>query len=158
MRLEKIEIKNYKSIEKLSFTCNPINRIKTFCLFGENESGKSSILNALELVNGIKLNYPDDYHDPNSFITVKLFYKPENWNIGTLKCVSSQILEKAVLKRLEVTYTYQPKANATLEYNEKPVFTKDVFSELKIDKKELKEDPGNQTKYLRPISRRYFQS
>ena len=76
MRLEDITIKNYRSINEISFSINTLSdNSSTFGLIGVNEAGKSSILKALALKDnfytlGIKQN---DFH--NTKLPVEVDYK-----------------------------------------------------------------------------------
>jgi predicted ATPase len=78
MKLEKITIKNYRSISELSFSINELNdNSTTFGLIGVNEAGKSSILKAIALKDnfitlGIKQN---DFH--NNKLPVEIDYQYE---------------------------------------------------------------------------------
>lgn len=47
MKLEKIDISNYRSIESIEVEIKPIAGSFTFALLGINESGKSSFLKAI---------------------------------------------------------------------------------------------------------------
>ncbi len=51
MILEKIKIKNFRSIKELELNFNEIAEKKCFILLGINESGKSNILKAISLLN-----------------------------------------------------------------------------------------------------------
>jgi len=55
MILKKITIHNYKSIEKLYFKISQLNdETYTYGLIGVNEAGKSTILKAIALKDGLK--------------------------------------------------------------------------------------------------------
>ena len=51
MILKKIEIENFKSIEKIEFDINTIDDSKTTMLLGINEVGKSNILKAMSYLD-----------------------------------------------------------------------------------------------------------
>lgn len=61
MRLTRVEINDYKSIEKLEFKIQKYGSSYTTFLLGKNETGKSNVLNALSLLNksGEKVNFLD---------------------------------------------------------------------------------------------------
>lgn len=62
MKLEIIKIENYKSIQSLEFSVVEINKSYTYSLLGINESGKSSFLKAISLIENYEdLVYPNDY-------------------------------------------------------------------------------------------------
>ena len=55
MILKSIQIKNYRSIEEISFDIIPLSdNTFTYGLIGVNEAGKSTILKALALKDGLK--------------------------------------------------------------------------------------------------------
>jgi predicted ATP-dependent endonuclease of OLD family len=58
MKLEKITIENYKSIDKIEFIISEINNSFTYSLLGINESGKSSFLKAISLFDNEDISYP----------------------------------------------------------------------------------------------------
>ena len=62
MHLESLIIENYKIIENLKFDIVKINRSHSYSLLGVNESGKSSFLRGLSLIDEKDLKYPEDYH------------------------------------------------------------------------------------------------
>lgn len=65
MEIKKIIINNYRSIEYLEFSCSPIADKNCHILFGVNEAGKSSILNAINLVNDYEeFKYKQDCYKP----------------------------------------------------------------------------------------------
>ena len=65
MEISSIQISNFKAIHKLS---TPLSRF--CCIIGENNSGKSSLLQTiLLLIKGTKLS-SQDYYDPSSEIVI----------------------------------------------------------------------------------------
>lgn len=83
MKLQKIEIKNYRSIEYLSIEIKELNDgSSTYGLIGINEVGKSTILKAIGLKDGLKdlagNNLPliEDFRDENE-IEISFFYEFE---------------------------------------------------------------------------------
>lgn len=85
IKLENIEIKNYRCIEHIKI---PIRNIKggyTFCLFGINESGKSSFLKGLSLFDQDDLKYPDDFFNDSLPITIIFHYKTNSEDLKNLK-------------------------------------------------------------------------
>ena len=106
MKLEQIEISNYKSIENVVLPLNKVNGNATFCLFGINESGKSSILKAISLFEGVKLNYPEDYFDEEKPVIVTFKYCIEEKDIIELhkELVSDHSCPKQILKKIKPLY------------------------------------------------------
>lgn len=76
MKLQSIQVKNYRSIEDVAFNTQPRSDGSfTFGLVGVNEAGKSSILKALAIKDGlIKLNQKD-FRDKTKDVEVLLTYK-----------------------------------------------------------------------------------
>lgn len=81
MKLESIIIKNYRSIEELTFNISQLeDKTYTYGLVGVNEAGKSTILKALALKDGLnnekgeKLPLLKDFKDKTKDIEVIYFY------------------------------------------------------------------------------------
>ncbi len=81
MRLRKITIENYRSIDKVSFEIEKREDSSfAYGFIGINEAGKSSILKAIGLKDGLvdssgaKLPLANDFRDKNSAITVTYRY------------------------------------------------------------------------------------
>ena len=74
MNLKKITISNYRSIEELVFPVQPVNGSCTFALLGINESGKSSFLQSLSLLENGQINHPLDYFNQTEEVFVQLEY------------------------------------------------------------------------------------
>ena len=77
MKLTSITIKNYRSIEEISFNITALNdETFTYGLIGVNEAGKSTILRALALKDGMKnergeaLPLAKDFKDPSKAIEI----------------------------------------------------------------------------------------
>ncbi len=121
MKLEKIRIENYRSIESLEFGINEINGSYTYSLLGINESGKSSFLNAISLIGTNNLKYPLDYFDPLSPVVLKLFYSPTeseikqiNKDITDYEKFDKKIKENINLNNIEIEYRFEPNINVNL--------------------------------------------
>lgn len=50
MKLKRIKISNYRSIDSVEIKTEPIQKSNTFTFIGENESGKSNILRGISLM------------------------------------------------------------------------------------------------------------
>ena len=63
MKLLSLTIKNFRSIENETFNIQEVDGTHTFTLIGINESGKSSFLKAVSLVDNDdeKAIFPKDY-------------------------------------------------------------------------------------------------
>lgn len=82
MILQKIEVKNYKSITNIEIPVKKVGGSLTFCLLGINESGKSNILKGISLIDNIDLNFPLDFHDINKPINVNFHYYDKKDIVG----------------------------------------------------------------------------
>ena len=85
MKLSSITIKNFRSIENLTFKVEEVDGSYTFALIGVNESGKSSFLEAIALVGNKEAKISQkDYMDKNKKVLITLNYKlskkwAKNW-------------------------------------------------------------------------------
>jgi len=92
MILKKITIHNYRSIEELSFDINQLNdETYTYGLIGVNEVGKSTILKAMALKDGLKdeksqaLPLAIDFKDKDQPIEIEYFYFLDKEEINECK-------------------------------------------------------------------------
>lgn len=60
MRIEQIDIKNFRSIDSLTIDCDPRCQV----LVGINETGKTNVLRALSLLDAKKKYSPEDWREP----------------------------------------------------------------------------------------------
>jgi len=74
MILEKIIIKNYRSIKCLEIPIVKINNTKTYSFLGINESGKTSILKAIHLYDSENINFPLDFNDIEKPVEISFTY------------------------------------------------------------------------------------
>lgn len=81
MKLESVTVKNYRSIEELTFKIEALSDSTfTYGLIGVNEAGKSTILKALSLKDGLKnemgekLPLAKDFKDKSLDIEIDYFY------------------------------------------------------------------------------------
>jgi predicted ATP-dependent endonuclease of OLD family len=153
MKFKQIEIINYRSIESLTFDIEEINGSYTYSLLGVNESGKSSFLKAITLVNGdaVDFSFPHDYNDDNKSVIIKLFYTCDeitNKNLQQylIKMFSfpKEIIGKVLVKEVEIYTEYMPDINKTYNYFENITFETNLFKDYKYSGKQiskiLKED------------------
>jgi predicted ATP-dependent endonuclease of OLD family len=75
MILQDIQISNFRSIKNLKIDINPINKGFTYSLIGINESGKSSILKAISLIDDSVALQSTDYFDTEKSVKIVLRYK-----------------------------------------------------------------------------------
>lgn len=104
MKLQRIEISNYRSIEFLELNITPIDNSFTYTLLGINESGKSNILKAINLYDSNSVNFPLDYFNPKQPITISFSYLPEDSDIKDLneKLMKEHDFEKDLLAQIEI--------------------------------------------------------
>lgn len=97
MILKKVEISNYRSIEKLKIDINQLSdKSYTYGLIGVNEAGKSSILKALALKDSIRIIKPNlkDFRDLNKPIEVTYSYTLSSKEAAHYKKLLYQIIEE----------------------------------------------------------------
>ena len=91
MKIEKITIKNYKSIKEVSFVMDNDLKEQTYTLIGNNESGKSSFLEAINYFDQDEIILEKFYQDKNNPIEIILEYSMKD---EELKDFISKIKEK----------------------------------------------------------------
>jgi predicted ATP-dependent endonuclease of OLD family len=140
MKLRKIKIKNYKSIESVEFNIPEISNSYTYGLLGINESGKSSILKAISLFqNATGIDFPNDYHDDSLPISVSLYYFLEKSDLDELYIFLStnhgftkEFLKKIVIEFVELKIETQPDSNSEILSFENVFFKESLFSEYTL--------------------------
>lgn len=85
MKIDKIEILNYRSIENESIVIKKVNGSNTYCLFGINESGKSSLLKGISLLDLEDVEYPNDFFRDDKPVQIKFTYRILNSDLLLLK-------------------------------------------------------------------------
>lgn len=135
MKLKKITVKNYRSIEKQSFLIEPKDDSYTFTLIGINESGKSSFLNAVSLIDEGDVIYPKDFYDSKKEIEISLTYELEPAEEKELrkelgeKGFGSDIQSEVGIENVEVCVSFEPGAT----------HTKKTFDRIHFKNKSLKD-------------------
>jgi predicted ATP-dependent endonuclease of OLD family len=134
VKLEKITIKNYRSIQNQNFVLNEKNKSFTYTLIGINESGKSSFLNAISLVNEGEVVYPRDFFDENEPIEVILTYsltindsKFLNQEL-TKKNIDKDVISKIKITEVEVGVIFEKEQNYQRNQFEKISFKEESIS------------------------------
>jgi predicted ATP-dependent endonuclease of OLD family len=104
MKLKQIKINNFRSIEKLAFDVSPVSESNTYTLLGINESGKSSFLRAVNLIDDDQILFPQDFHDDSKEVAVKLKYNLTDEENKILKeeLAAKYKFDKKLLNKLEV--------------------------------------------------------
>jgi len=87
MKLTSLTIKSFRSIEDETFDIAEVDGTHTFTLIGINESGKSSFLKAVSLVDNDdeKVIFPKDYFEETQPISIVLNYELETQEEKDLK-------------------------------------------------------------------------
>jgi predicted ATP-dependent endonuclease of OLD family len=144
MILKKITIHNYRSIEELSFDINQLDdETYTYGLIGVNEAGKSTILKAIALKDGLKdekgqvLPLAIDFKDKNQLIEIEYLYFLDKEEINEckehLKSQSPEAdLSKINLSEINLIISFNHANPSQLESN--------------IDIKKISEDNEEKTK------------
>lgn len=140
MKLEKIKIENYKSIQSLEFDVVDINKSYTYSLLGINESGKSSFLKAISLIENYEdLVYPNDYFDESKSILINFHYLVgENETLELFKQLTKtygfekSLLDKVKIEFVEIQTSYEANPNRQKVYEEKIKFTQNIFPEYTV--------------------------
>ena len=140
MNLERIEIKNFRSIENLAFDILPVADSKTFTLLGINESGKSSFLRAIQLVDEDKILFPQDFNSELIDVEISLKYSLTSAELKALKDElfnKYKLDKKAVIKfqvnSIEILVKFSPQATSEKTISEKINFTESIFPNLTFD-------------------------
>lgn len=136
MKLNLIQVNNFRSIESVTFEVAKIENSQTYTLIGINESGKSSFLKAISLFESDKISYPKDYFDTNDSISISLVYhldktdfKKLNENL-TKKGVPNEVVSAIDIKQVVITVFFKPDSSATKEIQEDITFKKKLFKEF----------------------------
>jgi len=150
MKLTSLTIKNFRSIEDETFDVAEIDGTHTFTLIGINESGKSSFLKAVSLVDNDdeKVVFPKDYFEESEPISVTLNYQLDTQeekdlkNTLTEKGFEKDILAKIKVEKVAVCATFEPAANAPKKVFDQITFQQKVFDEYTLlGDKPTKKDP-----------------
>lgn len=139
MKLKSISISNYRSIEDVSFIVGQTeNGSFTYGLIGVNEAGKSTILKALALKDGLITLNPKDYRDKSKKIEILYIYKLDDATIrecrtllGTMQ-LSCEIADNA-LDEAELSIRFE-------HNNPSQTVTNLVLPMLYIDEKQAVEE------------------
>jgi predicted ATP-dependent endonuclease of OLD family len=150
MKLTSLTIKSFRSIEDETFNVAEIDGTHTFTLIGINESGKSSFLKAVSLVDDDdeKVIFPKDYFDEEQPISIFLNYELETREEKDLKSAlvekgfEKDILSKIRVEKVAVCATFETVANAPKKVFDQITFQKKVFDDYTLlGDKPAKKDP-----------------
>lgn len=171
MKLLSLKIKNFRSIEDETFTIVEVEGTHTFTLIGINESGKSSFLKAISLVDDDeeKVIFPKDYFEESEPISITLDYQLESQEEKDIKNTLAEkgfekdIISKIKIEKLAICATFDPVANAPKKVFDQIVFQKKVFDDytlqgdkpVKKDSQQTQED-FDLEKYFEAHLPKYF--
>lgn len=134
MNLQKINISNFRCINELSLEIQPVNKGYAYSLIGINESGKSSILKAISLIEKSGVIHPIDFYDPDKPIKISLVYRvtliERNELIKYLKEKHNISFPFPQLLTVNIETVYH--TNGEIVANETPMFSRVIFSEYLV--------------------------
>jgi predicted ATP-dependent endonuclease of OLD family len=140
MLLQKITIKNYRSIDNLIFDVKDINQTYTYTLLGINESGKSNFLKCLSLFDKSNVTYPIDYYDSSKNIELIFEYNltEEDWDIfiDVLKTkynFPNELALKASASSVAISVSFEPTKNPEKVIAEAVNFKTKVFKDYTLN-------------------------
>ena len=153
MKLENITLSNYRSIHSVQLPIKRVKRSNTYCLFGVNESGKSSFLKGLSLYDEKDLKYPEDYFDDSEPVSLIFEYKTNESNVKVLReklkskfDFPKNLLSHISFSKVEIEISHSATAEKERSITETISFKKSKFpnyrlsTEEKIEKTENKDD------------------
>lgn len=132
MKLDRIDISNYRSIESLQLEIKPVNGSNTFALLGINESGKSSFLQALSLVESGQISHPLDYFNQKEEVYVQLCYTLTKEEKEALQkhLVDEEGFPEELAKKVDVTKVY-----IIVDYAPNSAQTKEKYQSVELKTK-----------------------
>lgn len=141
MQLNKIVVKNFRCIEDVTFKIEEINNSYTFTLLGINESGKSSFLNAVSLIDDTKIVYPQDYFNPNNNVELFLHYLLEPDEVSDITETLTEdfsfdrsIVNRILINEVIIKVTYLATASQSKKIEEIVKFKESNFPDYSIAK------------------------
>jgi len=150
MKLLSLTIKNFRSIEDETFTIAEVGDTHTFTLIGINESGKSSFLKAVSLVDNDdeKVIFPKDFFDESEPVSITLNYQLEAQEEKELKSALAEkgfekdILSKIKVESVAVCASFEAAASVPKKVFDQIIFQKKVFEDYTLhENKPIKKDP-----------------
>jgi len=139
MKIKNITIENFRSIENETFSVAELYGSKTFTLIGVNESGKSSFLQAVALVDDGEVNFPKDFCDETKPINVFLTYSPDPSEEKELKKVLTEkgfekdLLSEIEIEEVDVCVSFQPNATPARNNFDRIKFKQHLFPKYTLE-------------------------
>lgn len=139
MKLEKIKIENYKSIDNFEFEIFEVNKSFTYSLLGINESGKTSFLKAISLIDNEDINYPQDFFSDSKPVQITLDYSLTDYNLTELKKdlsskykFNKELLDQINIKCIQISTKFNPSISIEKTTQETITFEKELFSDYTL--------------------------
>ncbi len=167
MKLSRITVKNYRSIEAQTFTVEEKDGGYTFTLIGVNESGKSSFLNAVALIDDGNVLFSKDFYDDKKEIEVSMSYILESEEEKELKKALSEkgfdkdAISSIEIERVEVCASFDPVATPTKKVFDRIYFKDKLLSEYTLSgtvptKKDKSAEPQQEDLDLEKFFEAYY--
>jgi len=169
MKIKSITIENFRSIENETFNVAELYGGKTFTLIGINESGKSSFLRGVSLVDDGEVMFPKDFGNDTKPITIFLTYTldasedKELKNVLTEKGFEKDLLSKINIEEVDVCVTFEPSATPVRNNFDRIKFKTHIFPDYTLEgdkpaKKnpEQTQDDFNLQTYFQTTFPKYF--
>lgn len=135
MTLKEISIKNFRSIADLTFKIEQIGNSYTYTLIGINESGKSSFLMAIDLLNKDTISYPFDYFNDTETVCISLKYELTANDEKELKDTlltkfkfDKSLVAKVDIKEISIDVEFEPELDAEQIISETITFSETIFT------------------------------
>lgn len=135
MKLLNLTINNFRSLESASFNIEEVkDGSYTFTLIGNNESGKSSFLKAISLVDKDNALYPTDFYDDKKPIEIFLSYELEPYDKKELKKelmdkgFEKDAISKILIDNIDVCVNFEPVHNTEKETFDRIYFKNKTLS------------------------------
>ena len=148
MKIKSITIENFRSIENETFNVAELHGGKTFTLIGINESGKSSFLRGVSLVDGGEAMFPKDFGNDTKPITIFLTYTldasedKELKKALTEKGFEKDLLSKINIEEVDVCVTFEPTATPVRNNFDRIKFKTHIFPDYTLEgDKPVKKNP-----------------
>ena len=148
MKIKSITIENFRSIENETFNVAELYGGKTFTLIGINESGKSSFLRGVSLVDDGEVMLPKDFGNDTKPITIFLTYTldasedKELKNVLTEKGFEKDLLSKINIEEVDVCVTFEPTATPVRNNFDRIKFKTHIFPDYTLEgDKPVKKNP-----------------
>ena len=151
MKLKSLSIDNFRCIEHITFDIEEVDGSHTYSLIGINESGKSSFLEAISLVDEGEVLFPLDFFEDKKPINVYLNYEIDENDLDSLKedllekGFDQKIIDQIEIESLSVGVSFEPIPNIKRKVIDLIKFKKTVFSDFTaIDLKPAPKDPNQE--------------